>query len=111
MTSLVQHLTDPSLPEPDITHQEMLEEFTRKLLYESFTKPELKGLYKQYKTADENVAIVLNADLREMLFSDISRDHLEHVAQLVFVDGLVFVEAIRAALDGSVPTPMVQGML
>jgi hypothetical protein len=89
----------------------MLEAFTRQLLYVSFTAPELKGLYSQHKTSDGNVAIVLNAELRGLLFREISREHLERVSQLVFVDGLVFVEAIRAALDGSVPSPMVQGML
>lgn len=112
MTSLVQHLTDPALPQPDITHQEMLDTFTRRILSDSYmNNRDLKGLYSQHKTGNGDVAVVLDSDLRELLFREVSRDHLARMIQLVCVEGVVVTAAVRAVLDGTVPRPMVQGML
>lgn len=112
MTSLVQHLTDPQQPEPDITHQQMLDQFTRELMMQSMiNKPELKTLYTEHKMENGDVAIVLNGDLRGLLYSNISRDHLERMIHIVCEERVIGTEAIRSLLEGTFPSAITSGIL
>lgn len=97
-------------------HQgDMLEDFSfaiHRMSYDSTGehREAIRGIYDSYPGENGDTIIVVRPEMRALLFSNKTREHLDAVLTLIR-KGITGTEAIKAVLAGEEPTTMVSGTL
>ena len=94
---------------------EMLENFTLGLLRMKFwltteQSERVRVMYTEHTADNGDAIIVLHDDLRALLFSNRSREHLDLMLSLV-KGGITGTEALRSAIAGNATAALVSGTL
>lgn len=104
----------PEFPD-EMTAGEMLENFTLGLLRVKFwltaeQSERVRAMYTEHTADNGDAIIVLHDDIRALLFSNRSREHLDRMLGLV-KGGVTGTEALRAAIAGNTTAALVSGTL
>ena len=96
-----------------LSQQEMLQRFTFAVMHAhvSDNKKHLKGLYTMSTQENGDAAVVISADIRSLLFRELSASHLMKMLSIVIADGIVNAEAISKILSGEEQVTLVRGEL